>query len=344
MKNLHKVSPLLGAIIAITGSAAVSAASYTVSLSGFAINQSTTIQNIPGVPTAPLPPNYQLPRLGAFGTGPGWNATLDMTLDAASGEVTDFLMTLREGGAIFGSGGPQWDIRADEREHFPSPAYGPAVCSVTNGGNDADGTLTYDCPPVTGSQNFAFVNHTGNLCATPNPSILAPGANGCGTPWGGFPAGFATPVVSTRAGQAVTLNQVIGGLTVALGGTNPPAYVSLDPAQNAAGIAVHEFQGQRAGGSFEILHTGTLAGGDFAVTGTNYVHNTDIAFVVATNPPGVLGAAQSFTSYDFSTVVSQDFELAAADAKNVPAMGAFGLAALFGGLVAVAARLRRRVS
>jgi len=38
------------------------------------------------------------------------------------------------------------------------------------------------------------------------------------------------------------------------------------------------------------------------------------------------------------------FVTAAVIAKNVPAMGAFGLVALFGGLVAVAAKLRRRVA
>lgn len=39
-----------------------------------------------------------------------------------------------------------------------------------------------------------------------------------------------------------------------------------------------------------------------------------------------------------------EFVTAAVAGKNVPAMGAFGLAALFGGLIAVAARLRRTVA
>lgn len=52
-----------------------------------------------------------------------------------------------------------------------------------------------------------------------------------------------------------------------------------------------------------------------------------------------LRAQTSNTSY-----YEIEFVTAAVAGKNVPAMGAFGLAALFGGLVAVAARLRRRVA
>ena len=52
-----------------------------------------------------------------------------------------------------------------------------------------------------------------------------------------------------------------------------------------------------------------------------------------------LRAQTSNTSY-----YEVEFVTAAVAGKNVPAMGAFGLAALFGGLVAVAARLRRTVA
>ena len=53
----------------------------------------------------------------------------------------------------------------------------------------------------------------------------------------------------------------------------------------------------------------------------------------------ILRAQTSNKSYYDITLVT-----AAVSGKNVPAMGAFGLVALFGGLVAVAARLRRRVA
>ncbi len=348
MKKLN-LNPLLGAIVAVSGSSAAFAAStYEVSLSGFGINQSTTIQNVPGVPTAASPPLYQLPRLGAFGP-PGWDATIELSIDSQTGEVRDFEYSSNSGG-WFGSGGPQWDIRADERIYTPQAAYlaqftgGASICSVTNGGNDADGTLVYDCPPVTNTPNFSQLNATGNLCGTDKPSTLAPGANGCGAQWGGFPNGFANPQVANGAGQTLPANASIGGTSVSLTGANPAVYTSLDHSQNMAGIAVHEFQGVRAGGTFTINHTGTLAGGDFVVTDVDFVHNTDIAFVIATNPPGVLGAAQSFTSFDFDTVNSQTFVFDPETGKNVPMMGAFGLAALFGGLVAMASRLRRRVS
>jgi len=53
----------------------------------------------------------------------------------------------------------------------------------------------------------------------------------------------------------------------------------------------------------------------------------------------ILRAQTSNKSYYEVSIVT-----AAVSGKNVPAMGAFGLVALFGGLVAVAARLRRRVA
>jgi hypothetical protein len=53
----------------------------------------------------------------------------------------------------------------------------------------------------------------------------------------------------------------------------------------------------------------------------------------------ILRAQTSNKSYYEVMIVT-----AAVAGKNVPAMGAFGLVALFGGLVAVAARLRRRVA
>ena len=76
------------------------------------------------------------------------------------------------------------------------------------------------------------------------------------------------------------------------------------------------------------------------MTSVDYRLDTSITFPygVPSNP----GLAQSYTVFTFDHLVEQSD--AVDDSKNVPAMGAFGLAALFGGLVAVAARLRRRVS
>lgn len=126
-----------------------------------------------------------------------------------------------------------------------------------------------------------------------------------------------------------------------LQGANPVVFVSGDATQNANGLTLHNFQGSRSGGFFEITHTGTLAGGDFVATGGSYRHITDIAFDTA---DGIdVGKAQSFTDFSFARVNLQR-SIATDSSKNVPAMGAFGLAALFGGLVAVAARLRRRVA
>ncbi len=340
MNKMRHISttPLLSAILAISGATVASAASYNVSLSGFAIDQTSTVLNLPGVPTAPLQPQYQLPRLGAYGTGPGWNSTLELTIDAISGEVSDFTMTIREAG-IYGFGGPQWQIRTDELEYSAAPSYGPSVCSVTNSGNDSDGTLVYDCPSIPNFFNFAFVNATGTLCATPQPSTQAPGANGCGAPWGGFPNGFSFPAVATRAGIAVPTDAIIDGLTVALGGTNPAAYVSLDPVQNANGIEIFEFQGNRTGGNFSIHHTGTLAGGDFVVTKIDYTQIYEIDIIQGHQPIVNVHAVETF---EFDTVVSQDFVLSANDAKAVPAMSLFGLTMLLSGLAGIVSSLYSR--
>ena len=150
-----------------------------------------------------------------------------------------------------------------------------------------------------------------------------------------------TPDQATCEGDGNIWTFTAPGTPYNLQGANPVVFVSGDATQNANGEVLHDFQGRRSGGYFEITHTGTLNGGDFVATGGGYQHITDIAF---DTQDGInVGKAQSFTTFDFPRV-SKQRSLEQNTSKNVPAMGAFGLAALFGGLVAVAVRLRRRVS
>jgi len=344
MKKLQKISPLLGAIIAVTGSAAVSAKSYTVNASGNAVSQLTTIQNVPGVPTAPMPALYQAPAMSSVG-GAGVPYDMSVTVDGDTGEVTDFKVISTHAG-IFSATGTRFDIRPVGRYYTPGAGFGPGACSVTNGANDSDGVLEYDCPTVQNTANFADLTAPGNVCGSTAPTSTAAGANGCGAPWGGFPAGFSAPQIATQPaivfyGGAAGAGPTFGGQAIdVLGLGTPSVYQTTDHQQNTNSAGVYEFQGKRGGGKFVISHTGTLAGGDFNATAIAYNHNTDITFAMQ---GGLTGAAQSVTNFSF-TPSSQSLTLLASDAKNVPAMGAFGLAALFGGLVAVAARLRRRVS
>jgi hypothetical protein len=111
--------------------------------------------------------------------------------------------------------------------------------------------------------------------------------------------------------------------------------------------------------AFNLVYTysGNLGESNFAITGaeyTSYNHSQAgierVSEVINTygssyaNLPNVAdGSCCTQFPAALSTVVTNQ-AFGGNAGKNVPAMGAFGLAALFGGLIAVAARLRRRVS
>ena len=343
------LKPLAAAIaLASYGSTSI-AASYELGFTGYWMDTVTVISNVPGVPTAPYSPLYQLPRLGNH-QPPGWPVTMALSIDAASGAIVDFRYAMTGGGWL-GHGGPQSLLYSDEVIFQPNAEYyqqftnGSSFCSVTNPANDADGVLEYDCPvlsPIPSHEiaRFSNLNHTGVVCITDRPSTLAPGANGCGAIWGGFPYGFSAAELANGAGQVVPANFSLGGVPLALTGLNPPLYRSVDHSQNSVGIDVVEFQGGRHGGIFRIEHTGTLADGDFQVTALQFEDVQWIEFVIPHLYP--LPNAVSTNSFDFATVVSQQFVLDADEAKAVPVAGpGFMFTALLG-LLSMAVRLLKK--
>lgn len=379
MKSMNKkMNCLLGAIVAASGASIATAGNIYVEASGVAVTQGTSVQNVPGVPSAVSPPLYQEPRMQGFG-GAGWASKLSIVIDDATGAVTDYKVRLNDPlGQNFGSGGPQYDIRSVGRTYTFANDFDGANCTVgpaaiaeasvnastfpgapiltgrgdIPGGGDGNtldgsgnGTLVYHCTVTTNVNSFAKLFAPNHACATPNPTSLVPGQNGCGAQWSGFLAGSNIAVAPVSHLPANHINvQDPGGLAWDVTGfvPNPEVFRDTDPKANFVSKSAHEFQGGRAGGTFLISHTGTLDDGTFAVTGVQYYHDTNIIFPIVLLGPTAMGHAQSFSRYDFNASVVQSNS--AANAKNVPAMGAFGLAALFGGLVAVAARLRRRVS
>ncbi len=342
------LKPLAAAIALASYGSLAHAASYEVSFTGYWMDAVTVISNVPGVPTAAMSPLYQLPRLGNY-QAPGWPVTMTLSIDAADGAVVDFRYAML-GGGWFGHGGPQSLLYSDEvifqpgAEYYQQFASGPSFCSVTNPADDVDGVLEYDCPILSpidsgiGSSRFSRLNHTGAVCVTDRPSTLAPGANGCGAIWGGFPSGLVLPELANGAGQVVPANFSVAGVPWALTGLNPALYRSVDHSQNSVGIDIVEFQGGRHGANFRIEHTGTLAGGDFQTTSLQFEDETWIQFVIPHTFP--LGEAVSTNSFDFATVVSQQFVLDAGEAKAVPAAGPGFIVATLMGLLSLAVRFR----
>lgn len=376
MSNLNK--PLMAAIIAAsTVTTAVEARTIDLVLLGNAQNQLTDIQNLPNAsggfdtPTN-IPALYQAPRIGAFtgcaqagqdvGLGCGWPAELELRLNLTTMVAEDYKMTLT-GNQYFSAAATQTDFRVAGRNYQPGPDF--QECNVTDGLGDGNGTVKIDCQVSANAglgRQWVVLSSPGYLCGTENAlDTTIGGGNGCGRGWGPNPATTIEAAASpfTMVPQNASVNPGWGGhkdkmsfvgvtpgatannstITWGIQGSNAEVQGTNDALQNARALGLHHVQGVRAGGYFEISHTGNDAA-SFQVTGIEYQHDTSISFPngIPSNP----GYAQSYTMFTFDHLVEQSD--VADESKNVPAMGAFGLAALFGGLVAVAARLRRRVS
>lgn len=401
---MFKFNSLTIAIATLAATSVANAGTIYIEASGYGVDQETSVQGIPGYSSAPSTAIFQLPRLGNYGGGPGWPATLQLVLDDTTGVPSSFTLTLNSD-QVFGSGGPQNDIRYAGR-NYTSVNLAAAGCTAgpagidfsgdplstrpaVPAGGDGSGTtgqLVVHCPGAgTNTFMFAQLNDRSGLCATatastPNSPTAAP--NGCTAAWAGDPSGAFVPggyvppasevevclsdafdsasaltgnyygVQSIRPHQLKTAGGMTAAFTMDLGNGGGPEDLSLytnaafpnpqlecttNAYRNNLRVAEHTQRGGRNSGTFIIDHTGSLAGGDFQATGIKYVHDVDGASVGLAGP----FQYQSYSEYDFASVQQSG---GGTNGKNVPAMGAFGLAALFGGLVAVAARLRRRVS
>ena len=401
---MFKFKPLAIALATAAASTVASAGNIYIEANGFGVDQETSVQGIPGYSSAPSTAIFQLPRLGNYGGGPGWPASLQLVLDDTTGVPSSFTLTLNSD-QVFGSGGPQNDIRYAGR-NYTSVNLAAAGCTAGPAGIDfsgdplstrpavpaggdgsgATGQLVIHCPGA-GVNTFMFaqLNDRSGLCATatastPNSPTSAP--NGCTAAWAGDPTGAFVPggyvppasevevclsdafdTASLASGNFYGVEQIrphqlktSGGMTAAFtkdlgngGGPedlslytnaafpNPQLECTTNGYRNGLRIAEHQMRGGRNSGTFIIDHSGSLAGGDFQATAIKYVHDVDGASVGLAGP----FQYQSYSEYDFASI---EQSVSKTNAKNVPAMGAFGLAALFGGLVAVAGRLRRRLS
>ncbi len=364
-------------IAASTVTTAVEARTIDLVLLGNAQNQLTDIQNLPNASggfDAPsnIPALYQAPRIGGFtgcaqagqdvGLGCGWPGELELRLNLTTSVVEDYKMTLT-GNQYFSAAATQTDFRVAGRNYQPGPDF--QSCNVTDPLGDGNGILKIDCTVSSNAgigRQWVVLSSPGYLCGTENAlDTTIGGSNGCGRGWGPNPATTIEAAADpfTMIPQNASVNPGWGGHTDkmnfvgvtpgatannstipwGLQGTNAEVQGTNDALQNARALGLHHVQGVRAGGFFSINHTGNDAA-SFQVTSIDYQHDTSISFPngIPSNP----GFAQSFTAFTFDHLVEQSD--VADESKNVPAMGAFGLAALFGGLVAVAARLRRRVS
>jgi hypothetical protein len=402
---MFKFNSLTIAIATLAVTSVANAGNIYMEATGFGLDQQTSVQNIPGVDATPNTALYMLPRLGNYGGGPGWPSTLKLVLDDTTGDIQSFSMFL-DSDQVFGSGGPQSDIRYAGR-NYTSVNLGPtgANCSVAPaavdfsgdflntrpavpGGGNGDGTtgqLVIHCPGAgLNTAFFAQLNDRTGVCATEAPFAVnsqTVADNGCSASWVGDGTGVAVaPEVATaaevclsdafdtasqgtgnnfgaewaRPHQAKSSGGVSQNFTIDLGNgggpetlsiaaafgpnfQNQPFFCSTNRHQNALRQVEHELRGGRGSGTFIISHSGSLAGGDFQASSINYTHDVNGASVGQSGP----FQFQSFTNYQYGNVEQSG---GGTTGKNVPAMGAFGLVALFGGLVAVAAGLRRRVS
>ncbi len=325
-RGRRPLAPLIVAMAALVQVEPVDAASYDISFSGHVYHKRDSIYGVPGAPTAPITPQYQIPRLGSV-SAPGWRSSMDVSIDAVSGEVTDFRYGIDEPviydwfSALF--------IAGDEQHWLPANAYhaqfngGTSFCQVTNPANDDDGLLVFSCPTIADLARFSRANMTGVLCATSLPYSTLPQENRCQSYWAGLPTGENPPETATIAGRVFPANASIGGLALSVSGTSPPFYRSLDHAQNHRGVGVIESAYGREGALFHIFHTGTLADGDFTATGMDFFEHDHISFEITStgSAGGSTGTVFGVVTFQFDTVTRQQFVLAAGEARAVPAFG-----------------------
>ena len=82
---MFKFKPLAIALATAAASTVASAGNIYIEANGFGVDQETSVQGIPGYSSAPSTAIFQLPRLGNYGGGPGWPATLQLVLDDTTG-------------------------------------------------------------------------------------------------------------------------------------------------------------------------------------------------------------------------------------------------------------------
>ena len=358
-------------LITLASSAVLSTAAvadtYTVTLDGNALYQATmsivtgSPDWIPSSYSDPQPPQlvigasngtswldldgFAIPNPAASApAGPAQQLTL--TIDE-TGTPVDFRRTFTDRfvqatfpiAAIERAAG--WAVEMDTR----NTSNGNMVCTTDT---SVAGTITWDCPlDPTGDDN----GYTTDSSST--DAALYPFACGTIDPY------TANPVLYWKMGadrvaqpliQPDPANGIVGDpvepildnsgapATIDLGGGPLTIYKPENWAfDQSCGFDIHRGQESEAI-RLVMSHTGVLGDSSFEITGVELYSINQLQVPLG---GGNFAPFQSADRATFTTPVSQSNF--GGGSKNVPAMGAFGLAALFGGLVAVAMRLRKRV-
>lgn len=330
--------------------------------------------NIPAVPELG---NSQM----GFMPGPGGAMTMNLVLNADGSPssietISDSLFISGASPAAVTAFHPGNTVLVRTR---PLPVATPNPCTLDT---SVLGTVDYNCIPADPENDLGLDDNDGAMLVIPfdwnessenaygfecwgfNQTADQAGQNGCGT-IGDLSAVTqaaacpVTPVQATYDAGAgdVNLPDFPGMFAPSYGGVDLPMLECPDDRWRARMYGKITATAQAEAFRLTYTYTGTLGEPDFEVTGAFYnsfnigsvgVPRTterynrfgiDYDAVIAAAVPLGLDAN---TAHPSNVQTTQAFT--GASSKNVPAMGAFGLAALFGGLIAVAARLRRRVS
>lgn len=235
-----------------------------------------------------------------------------------------------------------WAVDMDTR----NTSNGNMVCTTDT---SVSGQITWDCPldPTGDDTGFVTDSSAADLalypfaCGTIDPYTSSPvlywkmGENRVAQPLiqpdpaAGIAGELVEPILGNDGNPATINIPGVGDLPVM-----KPENWAYDQSCGFDIVRGQESEAIR----LVMSHNGVLGDPSFEITGVELYSINQLQVPLG---GGNFAPFQSADRATFTTVLSQDNFGDAS--KNVPAMGAFGLAALFGGLVAVAMRLRKRV-
>ena len=355
-------------LVAFASSALLSTAAvantYTVTLNGNALYQATqsivtgSPDWIPSAFSDPQPPQI----ISGASAAVNWLdldgfAIANPSASSPAGPAQQLVLTINESGTPV-------DFRREFTDRFVQATFPIAVIERAAGWavemdtrNTSNGNMvcttdtsvpqeiTWDCPlnadPVLGN-DLGFVTDSSAAdmsqyyigCGSIDPYSAAPVLNWYSGPDRVFGALDPTidPVepILDNGGLPATIDLGAGPLTI----LKP----QNDALNQSCGFDV--VRGQESEAIRLVMsYTGLLGDEGFTITGVELFSINQLQVPLG---GGTFAPFQSADRASFTTQVSE-ISFGASSAKNVPAMGAIGLAALFGGLSMVAVRLRKRV-
>ena len=237
-----------------------------------------------------------------------------------------------------------WATEMDTR----NTSNGNMVCTTDT---SVAGEITWDCPldPTDPDSGFVTDSSAADMaqyyigCGSIFPYLSAPGQPALN--WKSAPDRVFAPLIQPDPANGIVGDPVVPILD------NDDNTIQLDMGAGPMTVMKPENWALNQSCGFDVVrgqeseairlvmtHTGVLGDPNFEITGVELYSINQLQVPLG---QGAFAPFQSADRASFTTAVSQ--ESFGGSSKNVPAMGAFGLAALFGGLIAVAMRLRKRV-